>query len=424
MRAVPTPSAMWPIAPDVRRAPRRARARDRPGGCATDRRCRSAPDRPGPPARQCQRAPAHPLGEAAHLGQAARDQRGARVVAEPKPSQQPTAIAITFFSAPPDADTRRRRRSCRCAAGRRRSSACTAAAPRPDPSTRRPARPAARARSPSAKLGPERTPTRAPGRLAAITSAIVAPVPVPAPSTRRRPPRGATAGARRARDRRIVARHERGRNGDHQHVAIRRRPTPMSLDTATSRGRRNCGDGARRWRDRAPAHPPRRDRLPQRHVVTVSRWRSRRARFPTRPARGPRRAGAGRESPAPRIHRHYARRRGPDCGRRSWPRTARDRRPTGPAPARRRRRGTRRPRGRLSACRSAACCRLERDSAPGAQTAPPRLSRPPCRREQDDRELLAAVARDDVVGAPSVLRGSRDTPRSALSPAGWPWRSL
>ena len=69
----------------------------------------------------------------------------------------------------------------------------------------------------SAKLGPDSTPTRAPGRLAAITSTIVAPVPGSSPfdahTTIGAPPAVVDGAAARS-----VSRDVRRRDRDNQHV--------------------------------------------------------------------------------------------------------------------------------------------------------------------------------------------------------------
>ena len=112
MRAVPTPSATWPSrAEDVGE---RVAAREREADLAVARQLAGAGQHqiaePGQ-AGQRQRAAAQPLGEAPHLGQAARDQRGARVVAE--------AEAVAAADRDRDdvlqrAADRRRRRRRRC----------------------------------------------------------------------------------------------------------------------------------------------------------------------------------------------------------------------------------------------------------------------------------------------------------------------
>ena len=83
-RAAVTPSATWPeLREDLRQRARRAPARVRRGGCATGRRCRSSTRSPSP-ARpiSVSRSPPSAADSRAGFGEAARDQRGARVVAE------------------------------------------------------------------------------------------------------------------------------------------------------------------------------------------------------------------------------------------------------------------------------------------------------------------------------------------------------
>ena len=374
MRAVPTPFGDVAQSPeDVRE---RVAAREREPDLAVARQIAGAgqheiaePRQPG----QRERAAAHPLGEPAHLGQAARDQRGARVVAEAEAVAAADRDRDDVLQRAAQADAGDVVCSCRYAGGRRRSRPARPTRRR-RPSTPPPARPAARARS--RRRSWARTERRRPRRAGSRRSRR--------PSSRRVPGSrpfdaqtttgdGATAplGGRAPATACIVA----ATNADGTATTSMSRSatrTPMSLDTATSAGRRNCGTRARagalaRQRIRRGAID-----LPQRHVVTVSRCDRGEHASPRTTAQD----GDGV------LHRHLRPR---DADPIAAGVLGREQRAIGGRQDQRRlgavigKRGH--PERRWSACRSAACCRTRTGTRrPARRSAPRRLSRRPCRR--------------------------------------------
>ena len=217
--------------------------RVRRGGCETGRRCRSGRGRPGRPSPSAFAAsPPMRRGEPRRFGQPARDQRGARVLAERKPVARAGRDREHVLDRPARLDAREVGAVVR-AERRAAKRARPARARTRRRSTRRRAPSATPARLPRRSSAPRRRPpapataARAPGARARRP---------PAAPARRRSPSTATRAARARRPRRADRRRRSARPPVSRRSAWRRPlPTARSDVTVSASGQGDAGQIAR-----------------------------------------------------------------------------------------------------------------------------------------------------------------------------------